>query len=126
MQKGTAAAFLLIAGLLIVGLIGVFFFGLFKPQAQLQNLQNLKSPTPSSKPLIYSNQNFGLVFQYPSKGFTVKEDSEEELNKRGNGDFRKNFSDYVAYEPGKVLGAVVVLDRDQSFDTAPFFRLGVL
>lgn len=113
-QKGTAALFLLITGLLIVGLVGVFFFGLSKSQSPLPSLKN---PTP--EPLAYRNQNFGLEFQYSDKGFTVKEDSEEEFNKRGNGDFRKNFTGYVGYPPADFLGAVVVLDKDEKYDTSP-------
>lgn len=68
---------------------------------------------------IYTNQNLGFEFKYP-KDWKVMEDSEEEFNRRGNGDFRKNFKGYVTYEPGKFLGAVVALGKDNSYDTNPF------
>jgi len=66
----------------------------------------------------YANQSLGFTFTY-LKGLTVKEDSEEEFNKRGNGDFRKNFKGYVGYEPGNFLGAVAVLDKSGSFEINP-------
>ncbi len=119
MQKGTATLFLLIAGLVTVVLIGVFFSGLLKPQVSLIPQLSLKIPTPTPKVLTYTNQTLGFGFQYPSKDFAVKDDSEEEFNKRGNGDFRKNFKGYVGYEPGKPLGAVVVLDQNNHFDKNP-------
>lgn len=67
----------------------------------------------------YRNDQLGFEFTVPAKDFLVGKDSEEDFNKRGNGDFRKNFSRYVGYEPAKVLGAVVILGKDQSFDEAP-------
>lgn len=125
MQKGTAALFLLITGFLIVGLVGFFSFGLFKPQTSLPSLKNpisFSKPLTDNKPkfLTYSNQNLRLQFQYPDKDFAVKEDSEEDYNKRGNGNFRKNFTGYVGYEPGEFLGAVVVLDKSNSYEANPF------
>ncbi|MBU1031408.1 hypothetical protein KKE03_00570 [Patescibacteria group bacterium] len=81
-----------------------------------------KNPLPTIKTIQsndYTNQSLGFTFTYP-KGLTLKEDSEEEFNKRGNGDFRKNFKWYVGYEPGEFLGAVIILDQDSSYDTNPF------
>ena len=117
MQKGTAPLFIIIAGLLVIGLIGVFALGLTKsPVTEFP----LKITTPAPVSLTYQNQNLGFEFRYSVKGFTAKEDSEEEFNKRGNGDFRKNFKGYVGYEPGKSLGAAVVLDKANSFNNSPF------
>lgn len=117
MQRGSVTLFLVL-GLAIVVLIGVFSSGLFKPQVSLVPQLPLKIPAPPPKVPTYTNQTLGFEFGYP-KDFSVKEDSEEDFNKRGNGDFKKNFKGYVGYEPGKVLGAVAVLDKSNSFDTNP-------
>lgn len=116
MQRGTAALFLLIAIFLIVGLIGAFSLGLFK-STTLQTPLKVLAPAP--KLLTYTNQNLSFEFQYPTSNFIVKEDSEEAFNKRGNGDFRKNFKGYVGYEPGKFVGAMVVLDKNNDFEKNP-------
>lgn len=138
-MQGSAALFLLIAVFLVVGLGSIgLFLGLFKlpvlsPPVKVTNptpvpiLVQTQTPAPIPAPtpvpnlkfLTFNDQKLGLEFQYP-KSLTAKEDSEEEFNKRGNGDFRKNFKGYVGYEPGKFLGAVAVLDKDQNFDTNPF------
>ncbi len=105
MQKGSAALFLLIAIFLAVGLIGVFFLGLFKTGSIQIPIKVLASP---AKYLVYANQNLNFEFHYPTSNFTVKEDSEAEYNQRAagsasksvNGDYRKNFKGYVGYEPG--------------------------
>lgn len=120
MQKGAAALFLLIAGLLIIGLASVLLFNLMKASSLQAFKSSFRVPVSTPAPQTYTNQKLGLTFQYPNTGFQIKEDSEEEYNKRGNGNFRKNFTGYVAYEPGKVLGAVVVLDKDQDFEANPF------
>lgn len=111
MQRGSALSLSLLAGLIILG--GIFYFHkTILPQDQI-------SPKSENNPTTYTNQQLGFEFKHPSE-LSVKEDSEEEFNKRGNGDFRKNFKGYVQYEPGKLLGAVVVLDKDGNFDTNPF------
>lgn len=118
MQKGTAALFVIIAILLLLGLIGVFALRLVRsPIPQLP----FKVPisTPTTKFLTYTNQDLGFEFQYSNKDLKITEDSEEEYNKRGNGNFRKNFSGYVGYEPGFFLGAVVVLEQDEKYDNSP-------
>ena len=74
MQKGTAALFLLIAGLFIVGLISIFSFRLFSSSAPQLPLNVL---IPAPKQLTYKNQQLGLEFQYPNEDSAVKEDSEE-------------------------------------------------
>lgn len=116
MQKGSATLFLLIIIFLAVGLIGIFSLGLFKTGSMQIPVKVLASP---AKYLVYTNQNLNFEFQYPTGNFTIKEDSEAEYNKRGNGDFRKNFNGYVGYEPGKVLGAVAVLDKSNSYESNP-------
>lgn len=110
MQKGSAQLLLILVILLLLG-SGVYLW---------QNSKKDKvSPASYNNYKNYINQKLGFEFQYSDKDITIKEDTEEEFNKRGNGDFRKNFKGYVGYEPGKFLGAVVVLDKDQKFDTNP-------
>jgi len=114
MQKGFGQILIITIVLLVLIGGGVYLY---------KGTPKLPSPIPSSQERTesqdYSNQNLGFTFKY-HKDLTVKEDSEEEFNKRGNGDFRKNFTGYVQYEPGQFLGAVVVLDKNGSFDTNPF------
>ena len=125
MQKGFAQPFLIVAGLLILVIGGVYFY-------QGTNKSISKSATPVkenpiklpklSSPLEPEFKDYtshlGFTFKY-GKDLSVKEDTEGEFNKRGGGDFRKNFKGYVTFEPGKFLGAVVVLDKDQKYETNP-------
>jgi len=124
MQKGFAAPFVLLGILIIGGLIGAYF--VFGKNAQKANL---KEPFKNSTVITvindnllntYTNKTLSFQFQYPAKDLTVKEDTEQDYFKRGGGDFRKNFKGYVSYEPGQFLGAVVVLDKSNSFDLNPF------
>lgn len=116
--KGFAQPLLIFAVvILLVAAGGIYFY---------QALHSNK-PLPSSNFTVpkesefkdYKDIKLGFEFKY-AKDLSAKSDSEEEFNKRGNGDFRKNFKGYVGYEPGKFLGAVVVLDKSGSFDTTPF------
>ena len=61
-----------------------------------------------------------MEYVYVERLVVHGEITEEEFNKRGNGDFRKNFKGYVGYEPGEPFGAVVVLDKEGSYDASPF------
>jgi len=127
MQKGFIQILIIIIVLLVLVGGGLYFFQSQqkdKPSPTPQydtynNYDNYKQSLRDKSLKIYSNQNLGFSFKY-HKDLTVREDSEEEFNKRGNGDFRKNFKGYVAYEPGKLLGAVVVLEKDNDYDTNPF------
>ncbi|MCL5784827.1 MAG: hypothetical protein M1142_05770 [Patescibacteria group bacterium] len=120
MQKGTATLFLVIIVLIIVGLISLLFLGLIKPSPSVLAVPKIwKTPVQTLQIQTYNDNNLGLAFQYP-KDFQVKEDSEEEYSKRGGGNFRRNFANYVQYEPGKVAGVVVVLGKDQNYDNNPF------
>ncbi len=113
MPKGFAAIpVLLVLALAAAGLV-VYF--------NLPRSINIPvKPIPSEESLpAYQNEKLGFAMNYP-KELTVKEDLEEEFDKRGNGTFRKNFTGYVGYEPEKVLGAVVVLGKSNSYDTNPF------
>ena len=135
MQKGTAALFIVVIILLIVVLGSALFFGLSKikidPPSEEKILANLPLPAPklnpSSSPQIYQNQKLGIKFEYFLKDYLVREDSEEDFNKRSagaarntsSGDYRKNFKGYVGYEPPGFLGGVVLLDKNNSYDISP-------
>ncbi|MDP3733074.1 MAG: hypothetical protein Q8Q91_00890, partial [Candidatus Daviesbacteria bacterium] len=112
MPKGFAAIpVLLVLALAVAGL--VVYFNL--PRSK--NILVKPSPSEASL-LVYQNEKLGFEIKY-EKALKAKEDSEEEFNQRGNGDFRKNFTGYVRYEPGKFLGAVVVLEKED-FEVNPF------
>lgn len=134
MQKGFAHIFALVGVLILILVAGeVFYFSKVKVAQTVQTAVN--TPVVSNQndlfqiPKIsiaqqpqfseYTNKDFGIAFSY-AKELNVKADSEEEYNKRGNGDFRKNFTGYVGYEPRIVLGAVAVLDKNGQYDTNPF------
>lgn len=130
MHKGFSAPLLLVGIFLILGSIlsFVLFSKTSKISEDLKTLSVLQTVNPKKEALeTYANQNLGFEFSY-SNDLNVKEDSEEEFNQRGagsasksvNGDFRKNFRGYVGYEPGKFLGAVVVLEKEDSFEINPF------
>ena len=109
MQRGSALPLLLILVTLIIG----YFWATNKfSQSRIPISPQVKTTTNT-----YNSTGLGFVFKYP-EGLIVKEDTEEEFNKRGKGDFRKNFKGYVGYEPGKFIGAVVVL-KDNSYQENP-------
>ncbi len=116
-QSGFAQPLLVIAAIIILITAGVYFYQASRGIKPFQTIKLTVSKQPEFK--TYTNTDLGFEFQY-SKTLNVKVDSEEEFNKRGNGDFRKNFKGYVGYEPGKFLGAVAVLDKTNSFDSSPF------
>ncbi len=118
MQKGSAQLFLILVGLLI--LVGGYFYS----QKNFVHFNSSKKPllnSPINNPInsIQTFSNSQFEFKY-NKDLVAKEDTEEQFNKRGGGDFRKNFKGYVQYDPGKFSGAVVVLAKDNNFDTNPF------
>lgn len=133
MQKGSAQLLLILAaGIIIVG--SIFYYvsnKLVYYQSTKANLQQgskispinesqvKQSKSAENNSLEYLKPDLGFKFKF-SKNLKVLEDSEEEFNKRGNGNFRKNFKDYVGYEPGEFLGAVVVLDETKSYSSNPF------
>jgi len=113
MQKGSAQIIYPLLGLIVL-LSALYFYTSHHPQTLINPISSL-----TKKDNIYKNSNLGFQFTY-SNSLTTKEDTEENFNKRGNGDFRKNFRGYVQYEPGKFLGAAVVLGKDNSYDINPF------
>lgn len=113
MQKGSALITVVLISLLVFGVGLYFYFDKSNPQVSV-------SPAAGkAEQETYTGSQLAIKFEY-GKDLSVKEDSEEEFNKRGNGDFRKNFKGYVGYEPGKFVGAVLVLDKQASYDTNPF------
>ncbi len=123
-DRGFAHLFLiLILFLIFLMAVGFLYFQMTSNPSS-ENLSedskgvlNLISSEPKNK--SYSNQYFGISFVYPEKGFSVVEESEEQFNVRGNGEFRKNFTGYVGYPPGEALGSVVVLDETLDYENAP-------
>ncbi len=113
MQKGSAQLLLIFVGLLI--LVGGYVYLNSSKTQSVQIAPVVKNAISNTQ--TYSNEEF--EFQY-SKDLKVQEDTEEAFNQRGGGNFRKNFEGYVMYEPGKFLSGVVILDKDNSFDTNPF------
>lgn len=136
-QKGFAHIFVLAVVLVLIFVLGgtYYFIRLNSPAkiTQASKPQVISEQTSKENGLIqipkvtaqqpdfneYSSKDLGIGFRY-AKELVVKTDSEEEYNKRNNGDFRKNFTGYVGYEPGQVIGAVVVLDQSNSFDNSAF------
>ena len=112
MQKGFAQPIVILG--IVVAVLGIVYFYLnpFKNSSPISPKVNI----PQTK--LYTSQ-LGFKLNY-SQNLNLKEDTEEQFNKRGNGDFRKNFKGYVTYEPGKFLGAVNILDKTDSYDTNPF------
>jgi hypothetical protein len=143
MQKGFAHLLIVLVVLGTV-VLGLYFFFSFSGKPQLislssdnnNNSQSSASPaTQLLKQLAASNSSTQTDHKYVNTllGFELtltsdliaKEDSEGAFNKRAagadikNGDLRQNFSSYVGYQPGEVLGAVAILDKTGSFDSAP-------
>ena len=112
MQKGSVLP-LVILVFVLFGVLG-FLYVSKQPTNSV-----LKSAITDNTPKTYTNTTLNFQFQY-SKDLFSKEDSEQEFNKRGNGDYRKNFKGYVTYEPGKFMGGVAVLDKTNSYDANPF------
>lgn len=131
MQKGFAHVFALVGILVIILVAGeVYYFGKINPAKDIQEtpkgngllqIPSITIDTAAKQPEFndYSNSELGFKFSYDLK-LSIKKDSEEEFNERGNGNYRKNFTGYVGYEPPKFLGAVAALDKDLSFDKNPF------
>ena len=115
MQKGSAQLFLILIGLVVILGGGYYYFNSTKLQVLAPSIVSI-----NNKQETYTNQDLGFEFKYNSKDLNPNKDNEEELNRRGNGNFRKNFKGYVGYEPGKFTGAVVVLDKSGSYDQNPF------
>ncbi len=117
-QKGLAGIFWIILGLVLAGLLAWKLFSP-KPESQVKLTQPQVSSVKTK--LTYNNQD--LSFSYPPK-YEVVEDSETSFIKRGNTDFRKNFTSYVGYAPASLVSALILQDptmlEPDNFDKAPF------
>lgn len=114
MQKGSVLPFILIIVVLVLAAgIATYSSSYFLKQTKPLTQVVTAPATPQLK--IYTNSSLGFEFQ--DVGLTVQQDSEEEFNQRGNGNFRKNFAYYVTYQPAEVLGIVAVLDEQKSYET---------
>ncbi|MBI3103620.1 hypothetical protein HYZ05_01645 [Candidatus Daviesbacteria bacterium] len=120
MQKGSALPFLILV-IVILGSL-VFFYSYSRTGSRTgtrdEPAKLLQPPVSESKIKTFTGEKLQIQFDYP-KQLTAKEDSEEEFNQRGNGDFRKNFTYYVTYPPAEVLGIVALLDETNSYETNP-------
>lgn len=115
MQKGSVQLLLII--LIFAAVLGGYFYFKFSSTPTIQITPVIKNTVSDTK--TYLNSEFNFEFKY-SKDLKAIMDSEEEFNKRGNGDYKKNFKGYVMYEPGKFLGGALVLGKDMSYETNPF------
>lgn len=66
----------------------------------------------------FNSSQLKFEFEYQDS-LAVLEETEKGFDERENGEFRKNFKNYIGYEPAKFLGAVNVLDAGKSFETNP-------
>lgn len=124
-QKGFAHFFIILAVFSILG-SGVAFYTYSYRSISQNPQESVKiSPIPSPLPQdpTYKNSDLGVSFSYP-KDLEIIEESEEEYSIRVNGNFRKNFSGYMQYEPPTVLGSVLVKNQNEElkgqFDDSPF------
>lgn len=119
MQRGSAQLVLIILILGVASATGSYLYlNLSKSKPNISPVSSAGEVRQVSGDQTHSDE---LNFQFDyAKDLKVIQDSEEEFNKRGSGDFRKNFRGYVGYEPGKSLGAVAVLDDTRSYETNPF------
>lgn len=115
MQKGSAQIFPIALAVSVL-FIGLFYFYQTINKDDLQISPQGNSPVETIN--THTDKNLGFELSYPSK-MAVQIDTEEEFNKRGNGDFRKNFKFYVTYPPADFLGAVVLLDENNSYEMSP-------
>lgn len=115
MQKGSTLPFVVIITV-VLGLVGGYFYQTRTKEESFQKVLTIPSAKSNSQKFISDKLKF--EFEY-AKNLTLEEDTEEGFNKRGNGDFRKNFTYYVTYSPANFLGAVSVLDETKSFEMSP-------
>ncbi len=127
MQKGFAQPFLIIAGLAILVIGGVYLYRGTNKSTNISAITPIKENPIQLPKLInpiepefkdYTN-TLGFSFKY-AKDLSLKEDTEKEFNQRSGGDFRKNFAGSVQYQPGTFLTGVVVLDKSSAYDLNPF------
>lgn len=116
MQKGSVLPLVILITVLIASGLGAYLYkqGLNKNQV----VNKISIPNKEKQVQTFTDQNLNIKFKYPAT-LQVVNDTEEEFNKRGNGNFRKNFTSYVTYAPAKFLGGVVVLEMMGDFEKSP-------
>jgi hypothetical protein len=128
MQRGFAHLLLILEIVLVLGVGVVALLFLYtKPSASITQVTNptVLADAPKenlkSKSTILEYQDNLLIFKYDSAKFEVKQDSEDELFKRQNGNARKNFVGNVGYQPTAVLSALALISKGESnLDVSPF------
>jgi hypothetical protein len=144
MQKRSACAngfeqgfvsHLLIFGLFILIFVMALSFVLMQSRSGVSKTpaqQVIANPLPTIKPVsaendaievqkLYTNNELGFEFSYDSQKYEAKMDTEADYFQRTGGDSRKNYTYYVGYAPGEVMGAVDLLDRsDPNPENSPF------
>lgn len=119
MQRGFAQLFALLVIIVVLVVAGGYLY-LTRKVAVPVSFKNqiAESPVvPSDQ--TYKNPELGFEFKYP-KEMVLSLDSEEQYNKRNNGDARKNFSGYVGDQPPKFLGGVYLAKEKEPADKAVF------
>lgn len=115
MQRGSVLPVLIIL-IVVLGLIGGYFYQIRTNKESFQ--KDLTTSSAETNLNKFTSNKLKIEFEYINN-LTVKEDTEAEFNKRGNGDFRKNFTSYVTYPPADLIGGIVVLDETSSYETNP-------
>ncbi len=116
MQKGSAQILLILAVLVLAAIGGLYFYQ--RPKTDTIPITAILNPKKIEQVSTYTDQKLGFELKYP-KQLILQPDTEEAFNQRGNGNFRKNFTSFVTYPPQDVSGAIIILDKDGSFDTNP-------
>lgn len=117
MQTGFGKISILFLVLLGLGISAAFF--------KFNNSNTKQEPPKQNKQIevknisTYKNTNLKFTFQYTDEDFKVVSDTEEDYSKRAKTNFRKNFNDYVSYDPPQALGAALVLESND-FNSSPF------
>lgn len=114
-QKGFTGILILLVGILVTITLGIYIFSISK-SSPIKEIEDVVTPVETIN--TYTNDKLSFSIKY-DKNLKVQEDSEEEFNKRGNGEFRKNFTNYVGYSPEKFAGAVMVLDETGNYEKNP-------
>ncbi|OGE31840.1 hypothetical protein A2631_01795 [Candidatus Daviesbacteria bacterium RIFCSPHIGHO2_01_FULL_44_29] len=103
--------------IVVVALTGIFIFKIFSqpPSSPILNSSTINNSGPKFQ--TYNSDQMGISFDY-DPAYQVTEDTEQAYSIRGNGDFRKNFTGYVRYEPPMFVAAVALTNKG-SIDDAP-------
>lgn len=107
-NKGFVGILIVVIFILLSGVVAIYLYPKLSQKDHLQSSSPSVSPTPSTQ--LYQDPALGFQFKYPSSGYVVQKDTEEDFIKRSGTDSRKNFTGYVGYEPPQFLGGVILKD----------------